>query len=182
MSRIGRLPIPVPGGVKVDVTTDLVTVTGPRGTLSQPLLPEVQVDVDSQAGEIKVIRKAEDRRHRAVHGLARTLVSNMVEGVTKGFTRTLDLVGVGYRGAMSKEGGLTLQLGYSQPRIILPVPGVELKMEGTTKIVITGNDKQQVGQVAADIRALRPPEPYKGKGIRYTEERVHRKVGKAGKV
>jgi len=181
MSRIGRLPIPMPKGVKVEITDDRIKVSGPRGELQQALLKEVEVTVDQENGRVLVARKGEERHQRSAHGLVRSLINNMVVGVTQGFTRTLDIVGVGYRAAL-KDGGLQLLLGYSHPRFVPPIDGISFQVEGNTRIVITGNDRQQVGQVAADIRAMRPPEPYKGKGIRYTNEKVQRKVGKAGKI
>ncbi|MEO6991942.1 MAG: 50S ribosomal protein L6 [Candidatus Baltobacteraceae bacterium] len=179
MSRIGKLPIPVPSGVSVDLGDAVVHVKGPKGELSQHVLPLVIV---SQAdGRITVERKGDTKPERAAHGLTRTLVANMIEGVTKGYRKSLEIQGVGYRA--SKAGNdLNLTLGYSHP-VAFPAPnGISFALEGTTKIHVEGIDKQRVGQVAAEIRSLRPPEPYKGKGIRYEGEFVRKKLGKAGKA
>ncbi len=179
MSRIGKLPIAVPSNVTVDVAGSVVHVKGPKGELSQQILPVVEVSVEG--GTVKVARSGDDKPSRAAHGLTRTLVANMIEGVTKGFRKSLEIQGVGYR--VNKAGEkLNLTLGFSHPVAIDAPPGVAFAVEGTTKIHVDGIDKQRVGQVAAEIRDLRPPEPYKGKGIRYEGEIVRKKAGKAGKA
>jgi large subunit ribosomal protein L6 len=179
MSRIGKLPITVPSGVSVDVADSVVHVKGPKGELSQHILPVVAVTVAD--GSVKVERSGDDKPARSAHGLTRTLVANMVEGVTKGFRKSLEIQGVGYR--VNKAGEkLNLTLGFSHPVSITAPEGVHFVVEGTTKIHIDGIDKQRVGQIAAEIRDLRPPEPYKGKGIRYEGEVVRKKAGKAGKA
>ncbi|SRR5579872_479242 len=179
MSRIGRLPINVPSGVNVAVADRQVKVKGPKGELALRYPEPMQVKVDGAV--VSVIRPNEDKRNRALHGLTRTLIANMVSGVTQGFSRHLEIQGVGYRAQMQGR-NLNLTLGFSHPIVFEAPAGIDIKVEGTTKIHISGADKQQVGQVAAQIRALRPPEPYKGKGIRYEGERVRRKLGKAGKT
>jgi large subunit ribosomal protein L6 len=179
MSRIGKLSITVPGNVTVDVADSVVHVKGPKGELSQRILPVVAVKVED--GTVKVERTGDDKPARSAHGLTRTLVANMVEGVTKGFRKSLEIQGVGYR--VNKAGEkLNLTLGFSHPVSIDAPEGVHFVVEGTTKIHVDGIDKQRVGQVAAEIRDLRPPEPYKGKGIRYEGEFVRKKAGKAGKA
>ena len=179
MSRIGKLAISLPGGVTVDIADDLVHVKGPKGELRQRTMSHVLVRMEE--GKVVVERTGEEKAHRAAHGLTRTLVNNMVEGVSKGFRKSLEIQGVGYRAAKSGE-KLNLTLGLSHPVSYSPPKGVTLSVEGTTKIHVDGIDKQQVGQVAAEIRNLRPPEPYKGKGIRYEGEYVRKKLGKAGKA
>jgi large subunit ribosomal protein L6 len=179
MSRIGRLPIEVPPEVEVAIEGRLVTVKGPKGVLEQQLPPEMEI-VKEEDGTICVRRPSDAREHRALHGLTRTLVANMVEGVSKGFEKTLEIVGVGYRAA-SKDGGLDLALGFSHPVRIEAPEGISFEVPSNTKIVVKGIDKQQVGQVAANIRSIRKPNPYKGKGVRYSGEVVRRKAGKAGK-
>jgi large subunit ribosomal protein L6 len=179
MSRIGRLPIPVPGGVSVEIHDHTVSVAGPRGSLSLRLARPVSVSLAE--GAVHVARSADDPASRALHGLTRSLIANMIEGVTRGFGKSLEIVGVGYRAQMQGK-TLNLALGFSHPVAFTPPPGIEIAVEGTNKIHIRGADKQAVGQVAAQVRALRPPEPYKGKGIRYEGERVRRKLGKAGKT
>lgn len=177
MSRIGRQPIPVPSGVKVECTASNVKVTGPKGTLEQTHDPDITVAVD---GDTLIVSRPSDKPdHRAKHGLIRALVNNMVVGVTQGFERTLEIHGVGYRASLQGK-NLNLALGYSHPVTVEPPKGIEFQVEGTTTIKVLGIDKQQVGQSAANIRAWRKPEPYKGKGIRYEGEYVRRKVGKAG--
>jgi len=177
MSRIGRRPIDVPAGVDVTIDGNTVRVKGPRGELSRTLHREMVVR--REEGQILVERPSDEREHRALHGLTRTLVANMVEGVTNGYKKTLEIVGVGYR-AENKPFGLTLHLGYSHP-IDYPAPdGIKLNAASPTVVEVTGNDKQAVGQVAAEIRGLRPPEPYKGKGVKYQGEVIRRKAGKAG--
>ncbi len=179
MSRIGKLPVPVPSNVTVDVAGSTVRVKGPKGELAQAMLPLVAVTVDD--GKLVVQRTGDEKAARAAHGLARTLIANMVEGVTKGFRKSLDIQGVGYR--VNKAGAnLNFTLGYSHPISYNAPAGVSFTVEGNTKIHVDGIDKQRVGQVAAEIRNLRPPEPYKGKGIRYEGEFVRKKLGKAAKA
>jgi large subunit ribosomal protein L6 len=179
MSRIGKLPLPIPSGVNVDVAADVVKVKGPKGELQQPILRHVTVKLVD--GALIVERKGDTKEQRAAHGLTRTLISNMVTGVTKGYRKSLELQGVGYRVAKAGE-NLNLTLGYSHPVTFTPPKGVSFVVEGQNKIHVEGIDKQAVGQVAADIRKLREPEPYKGKGIRYDGEVVKKKLGKAGKA
>jgi large subunit ribosomal protein L6 len=179
MSRIGKLPVVVPAGVNIDVADSLVKVKGPKGELQQPILEHVTVKFAD--GQIVVERKTDDKPGRSAHGLTRTLISNMVEGVTKGFRKSLELQGVGYRAAKAGN-NLNLTLGYSHPVAYEAPAGISFTVEGTTKIHVEGIDKQRVGQVAAEIRNLRPPEPYKGKGVRYEGEVVRKKMGKAGKA
>jgi large subunit ribosomal protein L6 len=179
MSRIGKLPIQVPSGVSVTVADSVVRVKGPKGELEQHVLPVVGVKVED--GIVRVERHGDSKPHRSAHGLTRTLVANMVEGVSKGFRTSLEIQGVGYR--VNKAGErLNLTLGYSHPISYDPPKGISFAVEGTNKIHVDGIDKQLVGQVAAEIRDLRPPEPYKGKGIRYDGEYVRKKLGKAGKA
>ena len=178
MSRIGKLPISVPSGVDVKIEGLLVTVKGPNGTLSQ-VIPE-QITVTLGDGEIIVERQNDARQNRAYHGLIRTLIQNMVTGVSQGFEINLDLVGVGYRAQMQGE-KLVLSVGYSHPVEVEAGPGLSIEVPTPTRITVRGIDKQAVGQLAADIRIIRKPEPYKGKGIRYSNETVRLKAGKAGK-
>src|SRR5690554_1224991 len=179
MSRIGKNPIEIPAGVEVKVEGNVVEVKGPLGTLTQEISPEMIVEV--QDGAIVVTRPSDSKTHRSLHGLTRTLIVNMVEGTTKGYSRSLEIVGVGYRAA--KQGNkLVLQLGYSHPIEVEPAPGIEIEVPTPTKITVKGIDKQLVGQTAANIRDFRRPEPYLGKGIRYEGERIRRKAGKAGRV
>jgi large subunit ribosomal protein L6 len=175
MSRIGRKPIPIPTGVTVKVEPEVVHVTGPRGALSERKNRDIVV---AEEGEELVVTRPTDRKdHKSLHGLTRTLIANMVTGVTTGFTKTLEIQGVGYRAAL-KGSDLELALGYSHP-VAIPAPtGIEFEVPQPTRVIVKGNDKQQVGQIAAVIRKQRPPEPYKGKGIRYEGEFVARKVGK----
>jgi large subunit ribosomal protein L6 len=180
MSRIGKLPVAVPAGVQVKIEPGAVLVTGPKGELRQHILADA-VDVTLDDGKVVVARKGDAKIHRSAHGLTRTLIANMVEGVSKGFRKSLEITGVGYRVAKSGE-RLNLSLGYSHPVSFEPPKGVALTVEGQNKIHVDGIDKQAVGQVAADIRRLRKPEPYKGKGIRYEGERIRKKLGKAGKA
>ena len=180
MSRIGKLPVNVPSGVDVKVGETDVHVKGPKGELRQHILFDV-VDVKLEDGKVLVARKGDAKVHRSVHGLTRTLIANMVEGVSKGFRKSLEIQGVGYRAAKSGE-KLNLTLGYSHPVVFEAPKGISLTVEGTNKIHVDGIDKQQVGQVAAEIRSLREPEPYKGKGVRYEGEVVRKKLGKAGKA
>ncbi len=175
MSRIGRKPIPVPAGVSVTVERELVRVAGPRGDLSERKSRDIEV---RQEGDELIVTRPTDRgEHRALHGLTRSLVANMVEGVTSGFSKALEIQGVGYRAAL-KGSDLELALGYSHPVSIKAPQGIEFEVPTPTRVVVKGNDKQQVGEIAATIRKQRPPEPYKGKGIRYEGEHVARKVGK----
>jgi large subunit ribosomal protein L6 len=178
MSRIGKLPVPVPDGVQVEIQGQTVTVRGPKGALSLAAHPAVQVQVED--GQIVCRRSSDEKFHKALHGLTRSLLRNMVDGVVKGFERRLDLVGVGYRASLLGPGNLNLALGYSHP-IIYPIPqGIKIEVKDQTQVLISGIDKQLVGAVAAKIRSFRPPEPYKGKGVKYAEERIRRKAGKAG--
>lgn len=178
MSRIGRKPIDVPSGVEVKFDGNFVTVKGPKGTLARELHPDMIIEQDGNV--INVKRPSEDKKHKSLHGLTRTLLSNMVEGVSKGFTKDLEIQGVGYRA--SKQGTeLVMQLGYSHQVIMPEIEGITVDVPSQTKITISGPDKQAVGQFAAKVREKRPPEPYKGKGIRYVGEFVQRKEGKAGK-
>ena len=180
MSRIGKLPVSVPSAVVVTVDSGAVLVKGPKGELRQPIRTEV-VDVRLEDGAVLVERKGDAKEHRAAHGLTRTLIANMVEGVSKGFRKSLEIQGVGYRVAKAGE-RLNLSLGYSHPVVYEAPKGVALSVEGQNRIHVEGIDKQAVGQVAAEIRKLRPPEPYKGKGIRYAGEHIRKKLGKAGKA
>ena len=175
MSRIGKSPIEIPPGVSVSVSPGRVMVNGPLGELSQQIPGRMMVEQDD--GQIVVKRPTERGEDRALHGLTRTLVANMVEGVTRGFEKRLEIQGVGYRAALRGE-ALELAVGYSHPVVIEPRPGISFEVPAPTQIVVKGIDKQQVGQTAAEIRKVRPPEPYKGKGIRYAGEYVRRKVGK----
>lgn len=176
MSRIGKLPIPVPDGVTVEVNGLDVAVKGPKGELTQSMPDGVEIAVAD--GDVVVTRLGDDRYHRSRHGLVRSLIANMVEGVTAGYERQLELVGVGYR-ALQKGSGLEIQVGFSHPVMVDPPEGITLVAPSQTEITITGIDKQLVGQVAANIRKIRPPEPYKGKGIKYKGEVIRRKAGKA---
>ena len=177
MSRIGRKPVPVPNGVTVTVNGPAITVKGPRGELSRKLHPDMQVKVEN--GTVTVDRPSDEDRHRALHGLTRSLIANMVEGVTQGYKKQLEITGVGYK-AEVKPFGLQLALGYSHPVEYRAPAGIKLTAPQPTAVVIEGADKEKVGQVAAEIRALRKPEPYKGKGVKYQGEQVRRKAGKAG--
>ena len=179
MSRIGKLPVAVPSGVSVDVADGEVRVKGPKGELRQRVLDVVSVRVDG--AQVLVERKGDEKVHRSAHGLTRTLVSNMIEGVSKGFRKSLEIQGVGYRAAKSGE-RVNFTLGFSHPVSFEAPTGISLSVEGTNKVHVEGIDKQQVGQVAAEIRNLRPPEPYKGKGVRYEGEVIRKKLGKAGKA
>lgn len=179
MSRIGRQPVAVPGEVEIAIEGSKVAVKGPKGQLERELHPDMQLEL--QDGELIVQRPSESKEHRSLHGLTRSLVANMVEGVTKGFQRNLELKGVGYR-AQKQGNKLVLAVGYSHPVEMVAPEGIEIDVPAPTKISVRGIDKQAVGQVAANIRAVRPPEPYLGKGIMYEGERVRRKAGKAGKV
>jgi large subunit ribosomal protein L6 len=175
MSRIGRAPITLPAGVEIDIGPGRVGVKGPRGSLEQAIPREMTVSLDE--GVVTVTRPTDRGPHRSLHGLTRTLVANMVEGVTNGYEKRLEIQGVGYRAAL-RGSSVELLLGFSHPIVVEPPEGIEFEIPAPTQIVVRGIDKQSVGQVAADIRRLRPPEPYKGKGIRYAGEIVRRKVGK----
>jgi large subunit ribosomal protein L6 len=175
MSRIGKKPIPVPTGVNVTIEPEVVRVAGPRGDLEERKNRSIEVRQDGE--EILVTRPTDRAEHRALHGLTRSLIANMVTGVTEGFTKTLEIQGVGYRAVM-KGSDLELALGYSHPVPIKAPQGIEFEVPQPTRVIIKGNSKQQVGEIAAVIRKQRPPEPYKGKGIRYEGEYVARKVGK----
>ncbi len=177
MSRIGKAPIELPSGVEVTSEDNVVSVKGPKGSLTQEIDPRVSLSIED--GVVTVIRANDDREVRALHGLYRALIANMVLGVSAGYTKELQAVGVGYRGAL-KGNTLELQVGYSHPVEIEAPEGITFEVPEPTKFIISGIDKQLVGQVAANIRAVRPPEPYKGKGIRYVDEHVRRKAGKAG--
>lgn len=178
MSRIGKLPIPVPAGVDIEIDGREVTVKGPKGTLSHTVagpLGLAQVDT-----ALIVTRGDDERRSRSLHGLTRTLIANMVIGVTEGYTKKLEIVGTGYR-VVAKGAALELALGYSHPITVTPPEGISFAVETPTRFVVSGIDKQKVGEVAANLRKLRKPDPYKGKGVRYSGEQIKRKVGKAGK-
>jgi large subunit ribosomal protein L6 len=179
MSRIGKAPITVPGGVDVTVSGRHVSVTGPKGTLQRDVPETITVRQDGDT--LLVERPDDERQNRALHGLVRSLVNNMVLGVTEGFRKELEIIGVGYRATAKGPGALELALGYSHPVKITAPDGITFEVPSPTRIVVTGIDKEAVGQVAADIRAWRKPEPYKGKGVRYAGEHVVRKAGKAGK-
>jgi large subunit ribosomal protein L6 len=175
MSRIGKKPVTIPKGVNVSFADGTVQMKGPKGELSLPVHPELKISIGE--GEISVERPSEDARHKALHGLTRTLISNMVVGVTTGFAKTLEIQGVGYR-AEKKADKVQFALGYSHPILYQPPAGISIDVTSPTVVTVRGADKQTVGQVAADIRSFRPPEPYKGKGIRYQGEQIRRKAGK----
>ena len=177
MSRIGKAPVELPGGVNVELADRVVKVAGPKGVMTVPVGKGVQVKQED--GNLVVRRNSDAPADRAMHGLTRSLIQNAVTGVTDGFTKTLNIPGVGYRAALQGR-DVNLQVGYSHPVAIAPREGIEFEVPNATTIVVRGIDKQQVGQMAAEIRKVRPPEPYKGKGIRYSDEQVRRKVGKAG--
>jgi len=179
MSRIGRLPIAVPAGVDVSIDGQNVTVKGPKGTLSRELHAEIGVARDGDS--LVVTRPSEAKTHKQLHGLTRTLVNNMVVGVTDGYRKGLEITGVGYRASKNGE-KLQLNLGYSHPIEIDPPQGISFEVENPTRLAVIGIDKELVGQVAARVRATRKPEPYKGKGVRYAGEQIRRKAGKAGKI
>jgi large subunit ribosomal protein L6 len=179
MSRIGRLPIAIPDGVDVALDGRRITVTGPKGSLSRDLHPDMLVERED--GTVVVRRPTEAKTHRQLHGLTRTLVANMVTGVSDGYRKTLEITGVGYRAALVGS-KLQLALGYSHPVEITPPPGISFEVETPVRLHVVGIDKELVGQVAATVRASRKPEPYKGKGVRYAGEYIRRKAGKAGKI
>ena len=179
MSRVGKVPITIPSGVEVQVKGAHITVKGPKGELSRDLIPEMKLNLSD--GVLTVERPSDNPRHRSAHGLTRTLIANMVTGVSEGFAKTLELQGVGYRAQMQGP-SLVLAVGYSHTVEVPPPPGIEFEVEGTTRVTVRGINKEDVGQAAADVRKVRPPEPYKGKGIRYLGEYVRRKAGKAGRA
>ena len=178
MSRIGKLPVSIPDGVEVKIEGNLLTAKGPKGTESVEFPSEIEVKIEEK--EVIVNRKAEDRKSRSLHGLFRTLISNAVNGVKTPFEKKLEIVGVGYRAAMQGS-AINLSLGYSHPVVIEPPQGVTISVEANTKVTVSGTNKQMVGDVAAQIRSKRPPEVYKGKGVKYEGEYIRRKAGKAGK-
>lgn len=181
MSRIGRMPISLPGGVKVDIQGNQVAVSGAKGDLSRTFHPDMEISLEDE--QLTVRRPTDQRHHKALHGLTRALLNNMVIGVSEGFQKQLEVQGVGYRVDLQEDGSLHLQLGFSHPVNIAPPEGIEFEVEARTKVItVKGADKELVGQTAAEIRAWRPPEPYKGKGVRYLGEYVRRKAGKAGKI
>jgi len=179
MSRIGRMPIQVPGGVEVTVADEEVSVKGPKGSLSQRV--PGQMTVTLRDGQVVVTRPNDEKENKALHGLTRSLIANMVEGVTNGYRKTLEISGVGYRAGRAGN-RLTLQVGFSHPVEVAPPVGIAFEVETPTRFHVVGIDKALVGEVAAQVRRIRPPEPYLGKGIRYAGERIRRKAGKAGKV
>jgi large subunit ribosomal protein L6 len=179
MSRIGRLPIPVPSGVDVAIDGQTVNVKGPKGQLSHTVAAPIAVE-RTEDGVLQVTRPDDERESRALHGLSRTLIANMITGVTEGYSKTLEIVGVGYR-VQARGSDLEFALGYSHPVPVRAPDGITFTVEAPTRLRVTGIDKQQVGQVAANIRKLRKPDPYKGKGVRYQGEVIKRKVGKTGK-
>lgn len=178
MSRIGKKPIEIPAGVTVTLNNNTVTVKGPKGELSRSFNPEIAINIEENV--VTITRPSDQKEHRALHGTTRAVIANMVEGVSNGFTKGLELIGVGYR--VQKQGTkLVLSVGYSHPVEIEPEAGLEVEVPSNTKIIVKGTDKERVGALAANIRQVRPPEPYKGKGIRYEGEFVRRKEGKTGK-
>jgi len=179
MSRIGRIPVPVPAGVDVSIDGAVVSVKGPKGSLSHTVAAPIEVARD-EAGALVVTRPNDERLSRSLHGLTRTLLANLVTGVTEGYTKKLEIVGTGYR-VTAKGTDLEFALGFSHPVVVTPPEGITFVVEAPTRFSVQGIDKQQVGEVAANIRKIRKPEPYKGKGVRYAGENVRRKVGKAGK-
>ncbi|WP_405216170.1 50S ribosomal protein L6 [Agrococcus sp. Ld7] len=178
MSRIGRLPIDIPSGVDISVNGDIVTVKGPKGELTTRIAEPIEVQIAD--GQVQVTRPDDERESRSLHGLTRTLIANDIVGVTEGYSKALEVVGTGYRVA-AKGTGLEFALGYSHPINVEPPAGISFTVEGNNKITVTGISKQAVGEVAANLRKLRKPEPYKGKGVRYAGEQIRRKAGKAGK-
>ena len=178
MSRIGKKPVEIPAGVTVTLDKNTVTVKGPKGELSRSFNPDMEIKIEENV--LTVSRPSDVKEHRALHGTTRAVIANMVEGVSKGFERGLELIGVGYR-AQKQGSKLVLNVGYSHPVEIEPESGLEIEVPVNTKIIVKGTDKERVGALAANIRGVRPPEPYKGKGIRYEGEFVRRKEGKTGK-
>ncbi len=179
MSRVGRMPITVPAGVVVDIKQDGVTVTGPKGELCRRFNPDMSITLNNNS--LIVSRPSDSRVHRSLHGLTRSLLANMVEGVTNGFEKNLEIVGVGYRAEKAGD-GLVIRVGFSHSVEVSPLPGISLAVEGVNRIKVAGIDRETVGEMAAEIRAIRPPDAYKGKGIRYAGELVRLKAGKAGKA
>ena len=178
MSRVGLKPIEIPSDVTIDIKGDVVTIKGPKGELSRTFSSDIKVNIEENV--LTVARPSDNKEHRALHGTTRSLIANMVEGVTKGFEKGLEIIGVGYRASKSGQ-KLILNVGYSHPVEMVPEEGIEIEVPSNTKVVVKGIDKERVGAVAANIRAVRTPEPYKGKGIRYEGEYVRRKEGKTGK-
>ena len=178
MSRIGRLPIDIPAGVEVTVNDGVVTVKGPKGELQLQVAQPIEVEVAD--GQVQVTRPDDERESRSLHGLTRTLIANDIVGVTEGYSKSLEVVGTGYR-VQAKGTGVEFALGYSHPISVDPPAGITLTVEGNNKVTVSGISKQAVGEVAANLRKLRKPEPYKGKGVRYAGEQIRRKAGKAGK-
>ena len=179
MSRIGNAPVTVPSGVDVTVADGTVTVKGPKGTLSRDIPGDIEIRQDD--GALTFVRPNDERKNKALHGLTRSLVNNMVVGVSDGYRKVLEIVGVGYRAEAQGPGGLRLNLGFSHPVNVTAPEGITFEVPAPTQVIVAGIDKEVVGQVAANIRSIRKPEPYKGKGVRYAGERVLRKAGKAGK-
>lgn len=179
MSRIGKKPIQLPSGVQVTLKGNEVTVKGPKGTLTRTFHPDMRFEIGQ--GSLTVSRPSDSRLHRSLHGLTRTLVANMVQGVSQGFQKSLEIVGVGYRAQVSAQ-KVILQVGYSHPVEITALPGITFQAEGTNKVIVSGIDRELVGEMAAKLRAVRPPDHYKGKGVRYSGEHVRLKPGKAGKA
>ena len=177
MSRIGKLPIPIPKGVEVKIEGNKVTVQGPLGTLEREFHPDMIIK--REGDEIRVERPTDSRFHKSLHGLTRTLINNMIIGVTQGYKKELEIIGMGYKAQLQGK-KLILNVGYSHPVEIEPLPGVEIKLDSPTRVVVSGIDKEKVGEQAAIIRRVRPPEPYKGTGIRYAGEYIRRKAGKTG--
>jgi len=179
VSRIGRMPIPVPEGVTVDIQGSRVTVRGPKGELTRTFDPAMRIELEDNV--LRVFRPTDERRHKALHGLTRALLANMVTGVSEGFQKRLEIHGVGYRADLQPDGSLVMHLGFSHSVHVRPPEGITFEVDSRTRVItVQGIDKERVGQVAAEIRAWRPPEPYRGKGIRYVGERVRRKAGKTG--
>ncbi|MEN3026250.1 MAG: 50S ribosomal protein L6 [Chlorobiota bacterium] len=177
MSRIGKRPLPIPAGVQVEILSDALRIRGPKGELQVPLLAGIQCDY--REGKLHFSRQSDEKKVRAAHGLARALAASAVQGVTTGFTRTLQIEGIGYRAELRGQNRLLLTIGYSHPVLFIPPEGISIAVPAPNVIQVSGIDKQLVGEVAARIRAIRPPEPYKGKGIRYEGEYIRRKAGKA---
>ena len=179
MSRIGKKPVELPKGVAVTINGQAVTVKGPKGELNGTFSPDMSIELEGD--QVIVKRPSDARQHRSLHGLTRTLIANMITGVSEGFSKNLEIIGVGYRAA-AKGNGLEMQLGFSHPVLVVAEPGITFEVPAPTRITVRGIDKQRVGQVAAEIRGWRPPEPYKGKGVHYLGEKIRRKAGKAGKT
>ena len=175
MSRIGKNPVVILPGVKVNLDKNLVSIQGPKGNISKRIHPDIKVNLEDS--KIVVKRAADDKFHKALHGLTRAIIANMVQGVVSGFSKSLDIVGVGYKAELAGK-NLQLVLGYSHPILFAPPEGIKIEVAGVNRILVSGVDKELVGQVAAKIRSFKPPEPYKGKGIRYTDEKVRKKAGK----